>query len=44
MATGSDSDTVFIVLQRASVVAGSDFRSADPSTNSNTGQRNVHFT
>jgi preprotein translocase subunit SecD len=43
MATGSDSDKVFIV-DRAPVVSGSDFRSADPSVNSNTGQRTVHFT
>jgi preprotein translocase subunit SecD len=32
------------VLQRASVVAGNDFRSADPSTNPNTGQKEVQFT
>jgi preprotein translocase subunit SecD len=32
------------VLQRVSVVAGSDFRSADPGTNQNTGQREVEFT
>jgi preprotein translocase subunit SecD len=43
MATGSDADSVY-VLQRVSVVAGNDFRSADPSTNQNTGQRNVIFT
>jgi preprotein translocase subunit SecD len=43
MATGSDSEKVFIV-ERAPVVSGSDFRSADPSVNSNTGQRTVHFT
>ncbi len=43
MAVGSDSDKVFIV-DRAPVVSGSDFRSADPSTNSNTGQQTVHFT
>jgi preprotein translocase subunit SecD len=43
MATGSDSDKVFI-LERAPVVSGTDFRSADPSTNSNTGQKTVHFT
>ncbi len=43
MATGSDSDAVY-VLQRVSVVAGNDFRSADPSTNQNTGQRIVIFT
>ncbi|HTB97802.1 MAG TPA: protein translocase subunit SecD [Terracidiphilus sp.] len=43
MASGSDADSVFI-LQRVPIVAGSDFRSADPSTNPNTGQRNVTFT
>jgi preprotein translocase subunit SecD len=43
MATGSDTEAVFI-LQRVSVVAGSDFRSADPGTDSNTGQRIVNFT
>ncbi|HEY1987323.1 MAG TPA: protein translocase subunit SecD [Terracidiphilus sp.] len=43
MASGSDADSVY-VLQRVSVVAGNDFRSADPSTNQNTGQRNVIFT
>jgi preprotein translocase subunit SecD len=43
MASGSDADSVFI-LQRVPVVAGSDFRSADPSTNPNTGQRIVNFT
>ena len=41
--TGSDSDSVYI-LKRVSVVAGSDFRSADPGTDSNTGQRTVRFT
>jgi preprotein translocase subunit SecD len=41
--TGDNSDRVFVV-QRVSVVAGSDFRSADPSTNANTGQRTVQFT
>ena len=41
--TGSDSDRVY-VLQRVSVVAGSDFRSAEPGTNPNTGQRVVNFT
>jgi preprotein translocase subunit SecD len=40
---GSDSDGVY-VLQRVAIVAGSDFRSADPSTNPNTGQREVQFT
>jgi preprotein translocase subunit SecD len=43
LATGSDADSVYVV-QRVSVVAGSDFRSADPGTDSNTGQRNVRFT
>jgi len=43
LASGSDSDSVY-VLRRVSVVAGSDFRSADPGTDSNTGQRNVRFT
>jgi len=42
LATGSDADSVY-VLQRVSVVAGSDFRSADPSTDQN-GLRNVRFT
>ncbi len=42
LATGSDSDSVY-VLQRVSVVSGSDFRSADPGTDSN-GLRNVRFT
>ncbi|HUX44331.1 MAG TPA: protein translocase subunit SecD [Terracidiphilus sp.] len=41
--TGSDADSVYI-LQRVSVVKGNDFRSADPGTNPNTGQRNVQFT
>ena len=43
MATGSESDKDYI-LERAPVVSGTDFRSADPSTNSNTGQKTVHFT
>jgi preprotein translocase subunit SecD len=43
MATGSDADAVY-VLQRVSIVAGNDFRSADPSQNQNTGQRTVVFT
>jgi len=34
----------FYVLERAPVVAGNDFRSADPGTNPNTGQREVDFT
>jgi preprotein translocase subunit SecD len=42
LATGSDADSVY-VLQRVSVVAGSDFRSADPGTDQN-GMRVVRFT
>jgi preprotein translocase subunit SecD len=41
--THSDEQT-FYVVQRISVVAGSDFRSADPGTNPDTGQRIVQFT
>jgi preprotein translocase subunit SecD len=41
MAGGSGS---LYILQRAAIVAGSDFRSASPGTNPNTGQRNVNFT
>lgn len=37
------SDQVY-ALKRVAVVAGSDFRAADPGTDSNTGQRTVHFT
>jgi preprotein translocase subunit SecD len=43
MVSGSDTDSVY-VLDRAPVVSGSDFRSADPGTNQNTGQRIVQFT
>src|SRR6266700_673618 len=42
LASGSDADSVFI-LQRVSVVAGNEFRSADPGTDQN-GRRNVRFT
>jgi preprotein translocase subunit SecD len=42
LTNGSDADSVYI-LQRVSVVAGSDFRSADPGTDQN-GLRNVRFT
>jgi preprotein translocase subunit SecD len=42
LANGSDADSVYI-LQRVSVVAGSQFRSADPGTDQN-GRRNVRFT
>jgi len=34
----------YYVLQRLAVVSGSDFRSADPATNPDTGQRMVRFT
>jgi preprotein translocase subunit SecD len=40
--SASDSDSVY-VLHRVSVVAGQDFRSADPGTDQN-GRRNVRFT
>jgi preprotein translocase subunit SecD len=43
MEAGNSGESVY-VLQRASVVAGNDFRSADPGVNSNTGQREVDFT
>ncbi len=42
LATGQN-DEVY-VLQRVAIVAGSDFRSAEPGVNSNTGQRIVNFT
>lgn len=42
LAAGSDSDSIY-VLQRVPVVAGSDFRSADPGTSEN-GLRDVRFT
>jgi preprotein translocase subunit SecD len=41
---GDSSAGSVYVLQRASVVAGNDFRSADPSVNQNTGQREVDYT
>jgi preprotein translocase subunit SecD len=43
MEGGSMAESVY-VLQRASVVAGNDFRTADPGINPNTGQREVEFT
>ncbi len=43
MGGGATTESVY-VLQRASVVAGNDFFTADPSINSNTGQREVQFT
>ncbi len=42
LATGSDADAVY-VLNRVPVVAGNQFRSADPGTDQN-GRRAVHFT
>jgi len=39
---GAVTDSVY-VLERAPVVAGNDFRSADPSTDQNTGRREVEF-
>jgi preprotein translocase subunit SecD len=42
MASGSDADSIYI-LQRVPIVAGSDFRSADPGT-SDSGLRDVRFT
>jgi preprotein translocase subunit SecD len=43
MEGGSSAESVY-VLQRASIVAGNDFRTADPGINPNTGQREVQFT
>ncbi len=43
VAANSDTDSVW-VLQRVSVVAGQDFRSAVPNIDQNTGQREVSFT
>jgi preprotein translocase subunit SecD len=43
LAGSSSANTVYI-LQSFAIVAGSDFRSADPGINSNTGQRTVNFT
>ncbi|WP_420238734.1 protein translocase subunit SecD [Telmatobacter bradus] len=40
---GSGANDSVYVLKRVAVVAGSDFRSADPGTDSNTGQRTVRF-
>jgi hypothetical protein len=40
---GSSAKSVY-VLQRAAIVGGNDFRSADPATNSYTGRRMVDFT
>ena len=43
MASGSDQQSVY-VLQRLSIVAGNDFRSADPGVDANTGRKEVNFT
>lgn len=42
--SGSAQNGSYYILQRLSIVAGSDFRSATPGTNPNTGQRDVNFT
>jgi preprotein translocase subunit SecD len=41
---GSGGNGNYYIIQRLAIVAGSDFRSASPGTNPNTGQRNVNFT
>ncbi len=41
--TGAEQDSVY-VLQRTPIISGSDFRSAEPGTNQNTGQQQVRFT
>lgn len=41
---GASGNGSFYVLQRLAIVQGSDFRSAQPGTNPNTGQRTVNFT
>jgi preprotein translocase subunit SecD len=43
VAASSESESVW-VLRRLSVVSGSDFRTATPGTDQNTGQRTVNFT
>ena len=43
MASGAEEPSYYL-LQRLSIVAGSDFRSADPGTDPNTGRREVSFT
>jgi preprotein translocase subunit SecD len=43
-AIGGQGGEQYYVVQRMAVVAGSDFRSADPGTNPDTGQREVEFT
>ncbi len=41
---GGSSSTSYYVIERSSIVEGSDFRSAQPGMNSNTGQKQVNFT
>ncbi len=38
------SETAYYILERTPIVEGSDFRSAEPGINQNTGQRTVNFT
>ncbi len=40
----NSSGASYYIVERSSIVTGSDFRSADPGVNSNTGQRTVNFT
>ncbi|MGH9598584.1 MAG: protein translocase subunit SecD [Terracidiphilus sp.] len=40
---GDSGDGSYYILQRLAIVAGSDFRSATPGNNPNTGQRDVNF-
>ncbi len=41
---GTGGGDAYYILQRVAIVAGSDFRSAEPGVNQNTGQRTVNFT
>ncbi len=41
---GTGGGDAYYILQRLAIVAGSDFRSAEPGVNQNTGQRTVNFT
>ena len=43
-ALAGSANTEYYIIERTSIVAGSDFRSAQPGINSNTGQRTVNFT
>ena len=42
--SGAGGGDAYYILQRLAIVAGSDFRSAEPGVNQNTGQRTVNFT